>query len=249
MGRQAFTFNDLAAECTVATDCYTLDGRSLGASVFVPPALFDRYPYNASAYVFLQELRAAIYQYGTVEFPDLPLNKCNHTVAMRHPYEHSYSDNPYLTRFCQEPHQDTPPYPTAFWLGEPRNYSATWIMSDQGLQTYLNYVRQNPDRTTGEIHRQLLPHALGDNTALLLNYQPGLLLIDNSDHRRLHHCRTSRFEAMARNPDHAVDAPMYSYNELGLLHYIDVLDSRRGNDHRDATDLTAVKQFMERESR
>jgi hypothetical protein len=122
-------------------------------------------------------------------------------------------------------------------------------MSDRGLQSYLDWARQNPGRTTQETHRQLLPDALSDNTALLLNYQPGLLLIDNSDHRRLYHCRTSRFEAMARNPDHAVDAPMYSYNELGLLHYIDVLDSRRGNEHRDAADLAAVKQFMAGESR
>jgi hypothetical protein len=134
-------------------------------------------------------------------------------------------------------------------LGEPRNYGTTWVMSDRGLQSYLNYARQNPGRSTEEIHQQLLPGALGDNTALILNYQPGLLLIDNSEHQRLYHCRTSRFEAVARNPDHAVDAPMYSYNELGLLNYIDVLDSRRGSDHRDAADLAAVKQFMEGERR
>lgn len=248
MNRKPFNFNDLQHDCHIETGCYTLDGRTLGARVTVPPELYDRYPYNASAYAFLQELRAAIHQYGTIEFPDLPVNRCNHTVAMRHPYEHGYSDNPYLTRFCQDPHQDTPPYPTAFWLGQPRNYSATWVMSDRGLQDYLDHARQNPDQSTEEIHQQLLPRALGDKSALLLNYDPGLLLIDNSEHQRLYHCRSSRFEAMAQNPDHAVDAPMYSYNEIGLLNYIDVLDSRRGEGHRDAADLAAVKQFMDGES-
>lgn len=123
MSRVPFNFSDIEAECHLETGSYSLDGRTIGATILVPPGLYHRYPYNATAYGFLQQLRQPIYEFGTIEFPGLPVNKCNHTVAMRHPHQHGYSDNPYLTRFCQDPHQDTPPYPSAFWLG--RAYKTT----------------------------------------------------------------------------------------------------------------------------
>ena len=134
MRRKLFTLSDIEAECRVETCCHSLDGRAIVAVVRVPSALHNRYPYNATADRFLQQLRQSIFEFGTIEFPRLPVNKSNYTVAMRHPHQHGNSDNPYLTRFCQDPHQDTPPYPTAFWLGAPRRYSATRVMSRQGLQ-------------------------------------------------------------------------------------------------------------------
>ena len=35
MARQAFTFSDIAADCTVVSWCYQLDGKPLGARVEV----------------------------------------------------------------------------------------------------------------------------------------------------------------------------------------------------------------------
>jgi hypothetical protein len=81
MRRKPFKLSDIEAECRVDTDCYSVDGRTIGATVFVPPALYNRYPYNATAYGFLQQLRQPIYEFGTIEFPGLPVNKSNHTVA------------------------------------------------------------------------------------------------------------------------------------------------------------------------
>ena len=91
MRRKPFTMSDIEAECRVATRCHSLDGRAIGAVVRVPPALHNRYPYNATAYGFLQQLRQSIYEFGTIEFPALPVNKSNYTVAMRHPHQHSAS--------------------------------------------------------------------------------------------------------------------------------------------------------------
>jgi hypothetical protein len=71
--------------------------------VIVPPELMVRAPYNNSAYDFLQFLRAAIQEYGTLEFPHLPVNPRNHTLAQRAPEQHLYSSNTYLTGHCQHP--------------------------------------------------------------------------------------------------------------------------------------------------
>jgi hypothetical protein len=38
---------------------------------------------------------------------------------------------------------------------------------------------------------------------------------------------------------------MYAFNEVGLLNYIDQLDSRRGQQWRDHEDLAAVRAFLE----
>lgn len=247
MSRKPFTFFDLQAECQIETACHQLDDRPIGVKIRVPPELYNRYPYNASAYVFLQQLRQPLLEFGTVEFPNLPLNKTNHTVAMRHPKQHSYSSNPFLTRFCQEPHQDTPPYPTAYWLDQPRRYSATWVMSLQGLLAYEKFRRQQPQADTETAHRHLVSHSLANGTGLLFNHSPGLMLMENDRHHKLYHARTCNFEAVENNPNNAEDTPTYAFNEPGLINYIDVLDSRRGNEDRDAVDLEEVKAFMAQE--
>src|SRR5690606_31269730 len=115
-----FNFDDLARDCAVEIGHRRLDGRAIGARVHVPAALLGQYPYNASCYAFLQQLRAAIDEFGLIEFPGLPVNRTNHTLAQRAPWQHDYSPNPYMTDICQAPHQDTPPFPTGFWLGAPR---------------------------------------------------------------------------------------------------------------------------------
>lgn len=249
--RKPFSFSDLARECRVETGSYSLHGthnaRKTGARIFVPPELLQRYPYNASAYAFLQQMRDAIFEYGTLEFPDLPLNRSNHTIAMRAPREHSYSSNPYLTGECQHLHQDTPPYPTAFWLGEQRRYFATWIVSVPGLQRYTQFTREHPGLDMNAIHQQLVPESLANGTGIVLNHSPGLLLIDNSEHCQLYHARTGRFAEIASNPHYHSDAPMYAFNETGLLHHIDTLDERRGPHDRDAEEQAAVVAFLQAE--
>ncbi|HEY9036811.1 MAG TPA: hypothetical protein VIM96_08895 [Pseudomonadales bacterium] len=244
MTRSPFTLADIARECTIETGIHALDGHALGLRITVPAGLHNRYPYNASAYAFLQQLRDAIFEYGTVEFPELPVNPCNHTLAQRSPEQHRYSANPYLTDYCQAPHQDTPPYPTAFWLGAPRQYFATWVMSVAGVTRFLQYRQAHRHETIEAIHRALVPESLNNGSGLLLNRQPGLLLIDNSEHRQLYHARTADFAALANNPAPAEDTPMYAFNEVGLMHYIDTLDERRGPHDRDARDLADMRTFM-----
>jgi len=253
MTRVAFELADLLSECRVQEACHRLDGSALGLKVFVPPELQNRYPFNASAYVFLQQLRAAIWEYGTLEFPDLALNKVNHTLCQRAPKQHVYSTNPYMTGSCQHLHQDTPPFPTAFWLAEVRRYYATWVTSQQGARRYVEYLNDNlsegpqtefDGEQLDDVHRALVPESVINGTGLLFNHQPGLLLIDNSERHQLYHARTCQFSAVHRDPDYGGDAPMYAYNEQGLLHYIDQLDSRRGADDRCAEDLQQVKVFL-----
>lgn len=243
MQRTAFCFADLARECEVLVGHRTLDGRALGARVHVPEALRDQYPYNASAYAFLQQLRPAIYEYGLIEFPGLPVNPVNHTLAQRAPWEHLYSVNPYLTDYCQAPHQDTPPYPTAFWLGQPRQFFATWVVSIQGLTGFQTLARQQPDLDIVALHRRLVARTLAEGQGWLINREPGLVLLDNSDACRLYHARTCSFERL-EGQEEAPDTPMYAYNEMGLLHYIDQLDSRRGMQHRDPVDQAQVEAFL-----
>lgn len=248
MPRQAFTFADIAQECRIETGCYALHGlnssRRIGTKVFVPNELLQRYPYNASAYALLQQLRSAIFECGTIEFPGLPLNRSNHTIAMRAPREHRYSSNPYLTNECQHLHQDTPPYPTAFWLGEERHYFATWIVSLPGLQRYAQFTRENKTMTMNDVHRVLVQESLTQGTGIVVNHAPGLILIDNSEHQQLYHARTCRFEAVAQNPHYTEDAPMYAFNEIGLLNYIDTMDEQRGEQDRDASEQKTVADFL-----
>ena len=248
MLRKPFTFTDLAQECRIETGCYAVHGlnssRKIGAKVFVPDTLFERYPYNATAYAFLQQLRSAIFEFGIIEFPGLPLKKSNHTIAMRAPREHSYSSNPYLTNECQHLHQDTPPYPTAFWLDEERHYFATWIVSQPGLQRYAQFTHENPGMAMNDVHRVLVPESIANHTGVVLNHSPGLLLIDNSEHQQLYHARTCRFDAIAQNPHYSKDAPMYAFNEIGLLNYIDTMDEQRGEQDRDVDEQKNVADFI-----
>jgi hypothetical protein len=245
MTRQTFNFKDIEQDCEIQYDCHQLDGRALGIKILVPEKLHQQHPYQASSYAYLQLLREQIKAFGTIEFPGLPINKTNYTLAQRAPWEHPYSTNQYMTDHCQQPHQDTPPYPTAFGLEAPRQYFATWLMSLRGLEHYYQFARQNPQLSTSQIHQQLLTPSLNDGSALLVNRQPGLILIDNSQHQNLYHARTCLFDALANAPKDAKDAPMYAFNEVGLLNYIDQLDSQRGQQWRDSEDLAAVRAFLE----
>lgn len=245
--RNAFTLSDIAAECQLQPAIYTLDQRQLGLRIDVPAALQSQYPYNASAYTWLQQLRPSIFEYGIIEFPELALNSCNHTVAMRHPAEHQYSDNPYLNSFFQSPHQDTPPYPTAFWLGGKRRFAATWVMSLQGRNAFAALQADAPTRSLATIHRALIPTLLNQKQSLLLNTRAGLTLLDNSKHNNLYHARTCQFDAVAAQPNACQDTPTYAFNEIGLLHYIEQLDSRRGEHDRDSDDLAIMQAFLQNE--
>ena len=262
MTRTPFCLDDLAAECQVITAPHQLDDRPVGLAIRVPAELWARHPYNASAYAFLQQLRGDIFEYGIIEFPGLPLNRTNYTLAQRAPWEHAYSDNPYLTDRCQSPHQDTPPYPTAFWLGGPRRFSATWVMSRDGLAQFDAYRRAHPGADIISAHRALVEPSLARGSGLLLNRSPGLLLIDNSAHSGLYHARTCVVDGPAAGHPRGVatpgvetpgvetpgvETPMYAFNEVGLLHYLDALDSRRGTAHRDADDEADVREFLAQE--
>jgi hypothetical protein len=247
MHRKAFEFSDIAQECQLEQHCYTLDNKRLGLKITVPPELYQQHPFNASAYAFLQYLRPQIAEFGIIEFAHLPLNKTNYTLAQRAPKEHLYSSNNYLTDLCQQPHQDTPPYPTAFWLDAPRQYFATWVMSRTGVNTFIEFQRKNPQLSIEEIHQQLVPASLARQTGILLNQTPGLLLIDNSEQQSLYHARTCNFEAINKTPSYPSDNPMYAFNEVGLLNYIDILDSQRGNEYKDVHDLEDVKTFLAQE--
>lgn len=247
MRRQPFTFSDIARDCRVDTDCHALHGPGssrLGLRVHVPEALWGGYPYNASAYAFLQQLRPEILAAGLIEFPGLPVNRTNHTLAQRAPRQHAYSSNPYLTGEFQDPHQDTPPYPTAFWLGGPRRFFGTWIISQPGLRDYLECQRAMPHASPEALHRLQVPASLAGQTGVVLNRVPGLLLIDNSDACQLYHARTCDIAAVSAEPDYREDTPMYAFNEVGLLHYIDTLDSRRGDADRCARDRAEVEAFL-----
>jgi hypothetical protein len=213
----------------------------------VPEALRKTYPYNASAYVFLQQLRAAIFELGILEFPGLPLNRQNHTLAQRAPQEHAYSANPYLTDWYQSPHQDTPPYPTAFWLGAPRRYFATWVLSGPAAHSFYAEREARPHATLEQLHRELVPQTLARRSAVLLNREPGLLLIDNSQACQLSHARTAQWDAIEQAPDFDRDVPMYAFNEVGLLNYLRTLDERRGVADIDPDEIAQVHRFLARE--
>lgn len=247
MTRIRFSLTDIEQESEVIELPYTLDGNPLGKIVHIPKALHNTFPFNSTAYDFLQFFRQEIFKYGVIEFPDLPVNRTNYTLAQRSPDEHRYSSNPYLTDYCQSPHQDTPPYPTAFWLDSPRQYSSTWIMSTNAVTNFMSFRQQHSNLSIDDVHKQLVQQTLKDGTGLLLNQKPGLLLIDNSQHRSLYHARTRNFDAIPNDNEALEDAPMYAFNEVGLLNYIDMLDERRGPDHRDATVLNNVKSFLEQE--
>lgn len=248
MRRTHFNFNDICADCVVEERPYTLDERALGLRITIPTALQNQYPFNASAYSFLQFLRDEIHRFGFIEFPNLKLNPKNHTLAQRSPEEHRYSSNPFLTDYCQQPHQDTPPYPTAFWLAERRQFFATWMMSTRGLEHFSEHQRNHPQLSIVERHKFLVPRSLAEGWGLLVNQQPGLILIDNSQHQQLFHARTSNFKAMEQHTDCSTDTAMYAFNEVGLMHYMDQLDSRRGQQHRDEQERLEIAAFMQQEA-
>ena len=253
MKRQAFTLRDIEKDCAVQTNYISIEGRSLGLKITVPNELQAHYPYSASVYGFLQELRAAIFDFGIIEFPNLVFNKTNYTLAQSAPKQHLYSSNTYMTDHCQSPHQDTPPYPTAFGLEKKRQYFATWIMGKETAGRFyetlaLEKQKNRPQRSIDELHKELVPLSIENKTGILLNQEPGLLLIDNSQHQNLYHARSSNFAAIEKTPNYQNDTPMYAFNEMGLLHYIDELDSRRGDTFRCNESLQQVQAFLQPEA-
>lgn len=246
--RRIFSFGDFIQECELLEGTIELKSSrglaKLGAKVVVPDALMDQFPFNTSAYDFLQFFREEIFQYGIIEFPNLPVNLSNYTVAMRAPEEHQYSANPYLTESCQTPHQDTPPYPTAFWLGQERMLSATWVMTDLGAERFFEVSQANRGLSVEEVHQRVVPKTLNEKSAVLLNHTPGLLLIDNSQHHQLYHAKTCRFENRKGLLGAPTDNPMYTFNEVGLLQYIDSLDEQRGRQHRNSQEVGWVRAAM-----
>lgn len=243
MSNSTFTFHDIEQDCHIESGQYSLGGRALGLRIHVPQALYEKAPYNCSAYRWMQQLRSLIYDCGIVEFPGLPVNKCNYTLAQCAPQQHSYSDNPYLTDLCQSPHQDIPPYPSAFWLEEKRKYSATWLLSSEGANNFYRAAARR-ELSIDELHRTLLPASLADGHGALINREPGLTLLDNSAQQSLYHARTCNFSALESARPPITDTPMYAYNEPGLLQHIDQLDSRRGAAHRNAIEREQVREFL-----
>ena len=83
--RKPFSLYDFEQECEVNEGVHPLDKGEgvapIGLEITVPSALHERYPFNASAYALMQQLRNAIYEYGLIEFPGLPVNKTNYTLA------------------------------------------------------------------------------------------------------------------------------------------------------------------------
>lgn len=243
---QVFTLQDLLNECEAREGIYQLDGRALGLEIRVPPALQLKAPYSGSVYRLLQQLRPAIFDYGLISFPDLAFNKTNYTLAQAAPHQHSYSANPYLTGECQHLHQDTPPYPTAFGLDQPRRFYATWLTGRTMCEAYYQDRQLNSEQSEKQRHARLVPQSLEEGTGLLINTAPGLILIDNSDANALYHARTCQFERHAAEPV-ADDSPFYAFNEVGLLNYIDTLDEMRGQTYRCAEDLDITRAFLQRE--
>lgn len=243
--RQRFSFFDLEQECQIHTATHQLDGRALGLEIVVAPEQQARFPFNANAYDFLQFLRPQIREYGIVEFPGLAVNKSNYTLEQKAPKQHDNNPNPYMRHICQQPHQDTPPYPTAFWLGAARRFFATWIISQQGLQHFAQASRRESDIV--KLHQNLVPQSLEQGFGLLVNQKPGLILIDNSDAHQLYHARSCNFAAIAAQPNYPGDTPMYAFNEIGLLNYLDSLDIYRGKGDLDPALSQAVADFMQQE--
>ena len=245
--RKPFSLQDIVAECDVEEGHYKIDGKSLGLKIWVPEALHAHFPFQQSAYDFLQFLRTSIFDYGIVEFPHLPLNPINYTLAQRDPSEHSYSQNPFLTGRCQSPHQDTPPYPTAFWLAGLRQYSATWVMSES-MQQYYQKLKSATKTNDITLHQQLVQQSITQGQAILVNHTPGLLLIDNSSAQNLYHARTTKLDRLDSFCKLRHDSPMFAFNEIGLMHYIDQLDEQRGQQHRDSKLSKEILDFIRQES-
>jgi hypothetical protein len=120
-------------------------------------------------------------------------------------------------------------------------------MSTPGLAAFTEAQRAQPDAAIETLHKQLVPRSIENGTGILLNRSPGLLLIDNSEHQQLFHARTCLFDTFSRHTGEITDTPMYAFNEVGLLHYIDTLDERRGVHDRDSAEQADVAAFMAQE--
>lgn len=244
-----FTFEDIARECRVEYGAHGLTangGGRIGARVFVPEELRATPLYSSSAYTFMQQLRAAIFEHGLIEFPELPVNRRNHTLAQRAPAQHAYSANPFLTGLCQRLHQDTPPFPTAFWLDGPRRASATWVATARAAAEFSEAARHVPDHELPALHARWVPKLIGEGRATLVNRTPGLLLLDNSDATRLYHARTNVVDGEHQAQPAPTDATLYAFNEPGLLQRMQ-LDERRGTEHFCEAERGRIAAFVARE--
>ena len=63
----------------------------------------------------------------------------------------------------------------------------------------------------------------------------------------LYHARTRDFDAVREAGTDTPDAPMYAFNEVGLLEHFGALDERRGVTDTCARDRAEVVHFMARE--
>lgn len=238
MPKTTLTWQDIEQECRIEYGIYLL-GQARGARVFIPTELQRQAPYNTSIYQFFAALREQIKAFGIIEFPQFTFNKINYTLAQAAPWQHQYSHNPFMTSWWQEPHQDTPPYPTAFGLEEERSFFATWLMTEKVVRDYFSH----PAATIEEKHRLLVPQSLAQGEAVLINQQAGLTLIDNSGD--LYHARTCTMSTQNPHLNAEQDSPMYAFNEVGLAFYMQQLDSQRGDAFRDNEEQQRIKQRLE----
>lgn len=244
----AFNWQDLEQECRIEYDCYSLDNSKLGARVYIPTEFHQQHPFNSNAYDFMQQLRSQIYDLGIIELVDLPVNHCNYTLAQKAPQQHQGNPNPFMTAHCQSPHQDTPPYPTAFWLPKHRNYYATWVVGSEFCEYFYQYQNQHPELSIEQVHKNLVPKSLEQAKGFLINQKAGLTLIDNSNAKLLYHARTCLFNKVECAESDITDSPMYAFNEMGLIHHLETLDVYRGTEYLDNHAKARMQAFLAQEA-
>lgn len=245
ISRTRFTINDIFALTKPTEGCYQLDAKTLGLRLDcqgIDDALLKRPVYD-----FLLYLRQDIFKYGVIELQNLDFNLCNYTLGQGAPIEHQGNPNPYMTAHCQDLHQDTPPYPTAFGLKAPRQFYATWLTNEAQMQEFYQQ-KASSQETLEQLHQRLVPTSLENQSGFLINQKPGLTIIDNSQANKLYHARTANFKAIEQAGNFSQDSKMYAFNEVGLLQHLRQLDIYRGNEHINLEEIERVKQLVQQEN-
>ena len=93
-----------------------------------------------------------------------------------------------------------------------------------------------------------MQQSITQGQAILVNHTPGLLLIDNSSAQNLYHARTTKLDHLDSFCKLRHDSPLFAFNEIGLMHFIDQLDEQRGQQHRDSKLSKEILDFMRQES-